>query len=203
LAEFSGGQDLPATLCPIHQNQRKTVLSVSRTDTIGASGSLVGESMAEREVLKKVKERFPSELLDSRVFRDEATLVVQKDAIVEVLQYLHDDFAFELLTDLCGVDRYTNHPRFEVVYHLYSIKRNERLRVKASLGEGESISTVESIWKGANWYEREAFDMLGIVFENHSNLKRILMWDEFDGYPLRKDFPTEGKDFKNPVLPDG
>lgn len=158
--------------------------------------------MAEREVIKKVRERFPSELQDFRVFRDEVTLVIRKDAIPEVMQYLHDDLAFDLLTDLCGVDRFTNHPRFEVVYHLYSVKRNDRVRVKACLEEGEKVSTVESIWNGANWYEREAFDMLGIVFENHSNLKRILLWDEFDGHPLRKDFPTEGRDFENPVLPD-
>ena len=158
--------------------------------------------MAEREVITKVRERFPSEVRDSRVFRDEVTLVVQKDAILEIMRYLYDDLAFDLLTDLCGMDHFPDHPRFEVVYHLYSVKRNDRVRVKASLEEGETISTVESIWRGANWYEREAFDMLGIVFENHSSLKRILLWDEFDGHPLRKDFPTEGRDFEKPVLPD-
>lgn len=158
--------------------------------------------MAEREVITKVRERFPSEVRDSLVFRDEATLVVQKDAILEIMRYLHDDLAFDLLTDLCGMDHFPNYPRFEVVYHLYSVKRNDRVRVKASLEEGDTISTVESIWRGANWYEREAFDMLGIVFENHSSLKRILLWDEFDGHPLRKDFPTEGRDFEKPVLPD-
>lgn len=158
--------------------------------------------MAEREVIQKVRERFPSQVQDSRVFRDEATLVVRKEAILDVLHYLHDDLEFDMLTDLCGVDRYGCSPRFEMVYHLYSVKRNERVRIKASLDEGETISTVESIWRAANWYEREVFDMYGIVFENHSNLKRILLWDEFDGFPLRKDFPTEGKDFEKPVLPD-
>jgi NADH-quinone oxidoreductase subunit C len=158
--------------------------------------------MAERELIKNVRERFPSDLLDSRVFRDEVTLVVKKEAIREIMQYLHDDLAFELLTDLCGVDHLPNHPRFEVVYHLFSLKRNGRVRVKATLDEEDTISTVEAIWRGANWYEREAFDMLGIVFEGHSNLKRILLWDEFDGHPLRKDFPTEGRDFEKPVLPD-
>ena len=158
--------------------------------------------MAKEELIKKVRERFASEALDYRVFRDEVTLVVRKDAIVEILRYLHDDLAFDLLTDLCGVDHFPNHPRFEVVYHLHSLKHNARVRVKASLEEGETISTVESVWKGANWYEREAFDLFGIVFENHSNLKRILLWDEFDGHPLRKDFPTEGRDFEKPVIPD-
>ena len=158
--------------------------------------------MAEREVIKRVRERFPSELRDCRVFRDEVTLVIRKEAILEVLGYLHDELSFDLLTDLCGVDRGGSEPRFEVVYHLYSVGQNERLRVKTSLAEGETVPSVECIWKGANWYEREAFDMLGIVFDNHPNLKRILLWDGFDGYPLRKDFPTEGKDFEKPVFPD-
>jgi len=158
--------------------------------------------MAEREVIKKVKEKFPSEIKDTQVFRDEVTLIVRKDAIVEVLRYFHDDLEFDVLTDLCGVDRFRTRPRFEVVYHLYSMKRNDRVRVKAPVAEGETISTVESIWKAANWYEREVFDMLGIVFEGHSNLERILLWEEFDGHPLRKDFPTEGRDFENPLLPE-
>jgi NADH-quinone oxidoreductase subunit C len=158
--------------------------------------------MAERELIKKVREKFPLELIDSRVFRDEVTLHIKKDAILEIMRYLHEEHDFDFLTDLCGVDFFPGRPRFEVAYHLYSIKRNDRVRVKVSLDEGEKISTVESIWGAANWYEREAFDMLGIVFENHSNLKRILLWDEFQGHPLRKDFPTEGTDFDKPVLPD-
>jgi NADH-quinone oxidoreductase subunit C len=158
--------------------------------------------MAKREVIKKVREKFPLEIQDSRMFRDEVTLVAQKDAILEVLRYLRDDLSFDMLTDLCGVDRYMHHPRFEVIYHLYSLKQNDRVRVKTFLEEGEKVLSVESIWKGANWFEREIFDMLGIVFENHSNLKRILLWDGFDGHPLRKDFPTEGRDFEKPVIPD-
>jgi len=158
--------------------------------------------MAEKEVIQRVTERFPSDIVESSLFRDELTVVVRKDAILEIMRYLHDDLGFDLLTDLCGVDLFPNHPRFEIVYHLYSVTGNERIRVKASLEEDETISSVESVWQGANWYEREAFDMLGIVFENHSNLKRILLWDEFDGYPLRKDFPTVGRDFEKPVLPD-
>lgn len=158
--------------------------------------------MAEKEVIQKVTERFPSNFVDSSIFRDEVTLVLRKDAIVEIMRYLHDDLDFDLLTDLCGVDHFPDHPRFEVVYHLYSVKRNERIRLKTSLEEGETTSSVESIWQGSSWYERETFDMLGIVFENHSNLKRILLWDDFDGYPLRKDFPTVGHDFEKPILPD-
>ena len=162
----------------------------------------MGEFMAEREVIHKVRDRFSSALADSQVFQDEITLIIQKNAMMEILRYLRDELDFELLTDLCGVDRFPKHPRYEVVYHLCSLKRNDRVRVKVSLQDGEAIPSVECLWNSANWYERETFDMLGIVFENHSNLKRILLWDEFDGHPLRKDFPTEGKDFEEPVLPD-
>jgi NADH-quinone oxidoreductase subunit C len=158
--------------------------------------------MAEKELVQKVTERFPSDFVDSSVFRDELTVVVRKKAILHLMRYLHDDLGFDLLTDLCGVDHWPRHPRLEIVYHLYSVKHNQRIRVKTSLEEGETISSVESVWQGANWYEREAFDMLGIVFENHPNLKRILLWDEFEGHPLRKDFPTVGHDFEKPVLPD-
>ena len=159
--------------------------------------------MAERALIDRIKEKFPSDVLDAGLFRGEVTLVVRKDSIVEVIRHLRDELAFDILKDLCGVDRFPDRPRFEVVYHLYSSKHKEVLRVKASLDEGEKISTIESIWKGANWYEREAFDLFGIVFEHHSDLRRILLWDEFDGYPLRKDFPTEGRDFEKPTFPEG
>jgi len=158
--------------------------------------------MEEKELIQKITEKFPSHVVDSSMFRDQLTVIIRKDAALEIMRYLHGDRGFDLLTDLCGVDHWPRHPRFEVVYHLYSVRKNERIRVKSSLEEDETISSVESVWQGANWYEREAFDMLGIVFENHSCLKRILMWDDFDGHPLRKDFPTVGHDFEKPVLPD-
>ena len=162
-----------------------------------------GGVMAGRSLIDTLKEKFSSEIVDSELFRGELTLVVRKDTIVEVIRYLRDELTFDMLKDLCGVDRFPDHPRFEVVYHLYSSKHKKGLRLKASLDEGEKICTIESIWKGANWYEREVFDLFGIVFENHSDLRRILLWDEFDGYPLRKDFPTEGRDFEKPTFPEG
>jgi NADH-quinone oxidoreductase subunit C len=154
--------------------------------------------------VKKLKDKFPGSVLEVKTFREEVTVTVSKKAIVEICQFLHSDpeLQFHLLTDLCGVDHFQKIPRFEVVYHLCSVKNNQRLRVKAGVGETESILTVSSLWKVANWYEREAYDLLGINFENHPDLRRILLWDGYEGYPLRKDYPVEGPDFDKPFIPE-
>jgi NADH-quinone oxidoreductase subunit C len=161
--------------------------------------------MADANVaVKKLKDKFPDAVLGVETFREEVTVTVSKKAIVEICRFLHSDpeLQFHLLTDLCGVDHFQKTPRFEVVYHLCSVKNNQRLRVKAGVGETESILTVSTVWKVANWYEREAYDLLGIHFENHPDLRRILLWDGYEGYPLRKDFPVEGPDFDKPFIPE-
>ena len=154
--------------------------------------------------VRKLKEKFPASILDVKIFRDEVNITVQKKDIFEICKLLHSDpdLQYHMLTDLCGVDLFPETPRFEVVYHLNSIKNNQRLRLKAKVGEKESISSVESIWKVANWYEREAYDLFGIPFENHPDLRRIMLWDGYDGHPLRKDFPVEGPDFDKPFVPE-
>lgn len=154
--------------------------------------------------VKKLQEKFPTSILEVKIFRGEVTVTVPKKDILEICKFLYSDpdLQYNLLTDLCGVDFFPQSPRFEVVYHLYSIKNNQRLRVKTKIGENESISSVESVWKAANWYEREAYDLLGISFENHSDLRRILLWDGYEGHPLRKDYPVEGPDFDKPFVPE-
>jgi NADH-quinone oxidoreductase subunit C len=154
--------------------------------------------------VKKLKEKFPNSILEVTTFRGEVALMVSKGDIIEVCKFLHSDpdLQYHLLTDLCGLDFFPRTPRFEVVYHLCSIKNNQRLRLRAKVGDDESISSVESIWKVANWYEREAYDLFGILFENHSDLRRILLWDGYEGYPLRKDYPVEGPDFDKPFVPE-
>ena len=97
------------------------------------------------------------------------------------------------LSTVTGVDRYPAEPRFEVVYHLQSVERNERLRLKCRLaGANPEIDSVTSVWRAANWYERETFDLFGISFRNHPDLRRIMLTEDFDGHPLRKDFPVTG-----------
>ena len=132
----------------------------------------------------------------------DATVVVAKDRLLEVLGFLHEevDLAFDMLSDLTAVDYLDGHrgqqrdadrePRFEVVYHLYSIVHNHRLRVKVGVDEGDcEVESVVAIWPAANWMEREVFDLYGICFANHPDLRRILLYEEFEGHPLRKDYP--------------
>jgi len=122
----------------------------------------------------------------------EVTLVIAPEKIVAVSHYLKSQFKFRL-NGITGVDRYPMEPRFEVVYLLHSIDRNERLRLKVLLGGAQpEVDSVCEVWSGANWYERETFDLFGIVFRNHPDLRRIMMPDNWDGHPLRKDFPVHG-----------
>ena len=143
--------------------------------------------------------RFPGDLVKSRRFRDESTVWVKKDNIVKILTALRDDDVtqYNFLSDLTCVDLLNiadpGQPRFEVVYNLYSLATFRRLRVKARVCDEEPIDTVESVWPAANWLEREVYDLFGIVFANHSDLRRIQMPDDWIGHPLRKDFPLGGE----------
>ena len=154
--------------------------------------------------VEKLKEKFGASIQEVKTFRGEVTVTVAKEALYEICRFLYadPDLQFRFLTDLCGVDNLPQIPRFEVVYLLYSMKNNERVRLKTKVGVGESVSSVESIWKAADWLEREAYDLFGIPFDNHPDLRRILLWDGFEGYPLRKDYPVEGPDFDKPFVPE-
>ena len=154
--------------------------------------------------VRKLKEKFANSILEVATFRNEVTVTVSKGEIFEICKFLHSDpdLQYRLLTDLCGLDFFPQTPRFGVVYHIYSLKSNQRLRVKTRVEETESIPSVESIWKVANWYGREVYDLLGITFDSHPDLRRIMLWDGFEGHPLRKDFPVEGPDFDKPFVPE-
>lgn len=123
------------------------------------------------------------------------TLVVNREQVVEICRWLKDDpdFRYNLLMDMAGIDYLGREPRFEVVYHLYSVPYHRRLRLKVRVAEHDAVvPSVTSVWSTANWHEREAFDMLGIHFAGHPDLRRIYMPDDYPGHPLRKDFPTLG-----------
>ena len=124
----------------------------------------------------------------------ELTFTVRRDGIADSLLKLRDDPVAELnmLVDLCGVDFPAKQRRFEVVYHLLSMKHNHRIRLKLSTDEDTPVETVTGVFPNADWYEREAFDMYGIAFEGHPDLRRLLTDYGFDGFPLRKDFPLSG-----------
>jgi NADH-quinone oxidoreductase subunit C len=128
-------------------------------------------------------------------FRGETTVVVPKQHLQRAADYLRSEpsLGFSFLSDMTVVDRFPLEPRFEVNYHLLSLERRQRLRLKVRLpGTDAVLPTVTGIWPTANWHERENFDMFGIRFDGHPNLTRILMPDEWEGYPLRKDYPVEG-----------
>jgi NADH-quinone oxidoreductase subunit C len=154
--------------------------------------------------VEKLKEKFPNSILEVTTFRGEVTIMISKGELLEICKFLHSDpdLQYHLLTDLCGLDFFPQVPRFGVAYLLCSLKNNQRLRLKVRVREQESIPSVESVWKVANWYEREVYDLFGILFENHSDLRRILLWDGYEGHPLRKDYPTEGPDFDKPFVPE-
>ncbi len=139
----------------------------------------------------KVKERLADSILESAEFRGELTLVVKKEDIVPVCRFLRDDpeLSYNFLSDLTAVDRLGRELRFDVIYHLYSLDKNHRLRLKVRAGENELVPSVTSVWNTANWFEREVFDLFGIKFDGHPDLRRILMPDDWVGHPLRKDFP--------------
>ena len=123
----------------------------------------------------------------------ELTVEVAPSSIVSVLTYLHDKEQFNRLGTIFAVDRYPAEPRFEVIYQVQSMDRNLRLRIKARLpGVNPEIDSITGIYKGANWYERETFDLFGINFRNHPNLIRLLMPEGYVGHPLRRDFPIHG-----------
>jgi len=155
-------------------------------------------------VVEKLKQKFPNSISGVTTFRGEVTVEVSKGEILEICKFLHSDpdLQFHLLTDLCGLDFFPQTPRFGIAYLLCSVKNSQRLRLKTKLGEEESIQSVESIWKVANWYEREVYDLFGIRFENHPDLRRILLWDGYEGHPLRKDYPAQGPDFDKPFVPE-
>jgi len=138
------------------------------------------------------EELAPFALSSSEKF-GELTVTIAADRLVETCRFLKDALRFERLSTMTAVDRYPSEPRFEVVYHLHSVSRNERVRLKCLLaGQNPEIDSATAVWRSANWHEREAFDMFGIHFRNHPDLRRILMPDDWDGYPLRKDYPVAG-----------
>lgn len=143
--------------------------------------------------VQRLRERFPDAVREVTLFRDEVTVVVAREALLDACRFLRDDpeEGYAFLVDICGVDRLGRRPRFDVVYHLLSIPHARRLRLKVQVDEGEPVDSVTPIWTGANWFEREAYDLVGIPFRGHPDLQRILMPEDWEGHPLRRDYPME------------
>lgn len=151
--------------------------------------------MTHAEAVQKLEEKFADTLSNKTEFRDELTFTVPTARLKDVASFCKNVLGFDYLVDISSVDNFGEEPRFELVYELYSMVGNHRLRLKTSVSEDdlEAAPTVCDLWPTANWHEREIFDMMGIRFAAHPDLRRILMWDGYPYFPLRKDFPLEGK----------
>ncbi len=142
--------------------------------------------------LKKLKDKFGSSILRESWFRDELTVWVRNSDLFAVCLYLKN-LGFNFLVDICAIDNYPSEPRFEIVYHICNMDERKRIRVKTNAsGKNPEVASVVPIWKTANWHERECYDLMGIKFVGHPDMRRILMPDDWQGYPLRKDYPLKG-----------
>ncbi|MBZ5543039.1 MAG: NADH-quinone oxidoreductase subunit C [Acidobacteriia bacterium] len=141
-------------------------------------------------LLDELQKLFPGAITDPLVFRNQPSVTVDKESLLAACEFLKSDEGgeYSLLTDHTAVDYPKREKRFDLVYHLYSFKRNDRLRLKVLAADGEKVPSVVSVWPTANWLEREVYDMFGVPYEGHPDLRRILLPDEWTGHPLRKDY---------------
>ena len=150
-------------------------------------------SKALKTTVEKLTERFPESILNVYQSSGDTFIHIDADSLIEISEFLKDELNYVVLSGLFGVDRYTSEERFEVVYNLISLRDRQRLFVKVRCEEEEpELETVTSIWRSASWKEREVYDMFGIVFLNHPDLRRIYMPEDFEYFPLRKEFPLLG-----------
>jgi len=148
------------------------------------------EPVADHKTFLALTGKFGDKILEHGLDKGDSVAIVAAEAIHEVVLYLRDELGFDLPVDICGVDYLPRKPRFEVVYQLHATTRNERIRLRVRLdGKNPELKTVSDIYPVANWLEREVWDMFGIVFTGHPDLKRILMYEPFEGHPLRRDYP--------------
>ncbi len=149
------------------------------------------EQSGHESPLDLLRANFAEAILETATPQGDETAVVAADSLVRIMEFVARDprLGFEMLVDLTAVDYLGRKPRFEVVYHLLSLSTNRRLRIKVRVDDGEAVPSLTPLWGSANWLEREVWDMFGIRFTGHPNLKRILLYEEFQGHALRKDYP--------------
>jgi NADH-quinone oxidoreductase subunit C len=154
---------------------------------------MLPDNLGEIPLAAAIEAAEPGAVLGGGLANSESTLEVCADKLVAVCRFLKDQQQFVRLADLTAVDYHPSEPRFAVIYHLHSIDKNQRLRLKCRLPEAAAeVDSITSVWRSANWHEREVFDLFGIVFRGHPNLRRIMLPEDWEGHPLRKDYPVEG-----------
>ncbi|HMF09344.1 MAG TPA: NADH-quinone oxidoreductase subunit C [Thermoanaerobaculia bacterium] len=152
--------------------------------------------------VESIRAAVPDAVVSAKEFARQITVVVQREKVQTVARHLKDAEDFRYCVDITAVDWKQRKPRFEVVYHLYSFSKNDRIRLKCGVDEGEEVPSLAPVFLAANWPERETFDMFGIRFTGHPDLRRILTWENFRGHPMRKDFPVEGIDTGAAIYPE-
>ncbi len=162
----------------------------------------VATDASQKPLVVSLAAAVPGAVLSAKEFVSETTVDVALDKLLDACRHLKDE-SFTYLVDLTAVDWKDRQPRFDVVYYLHSFQRNnERIRLKVRVKEGEACPSATAVFETSNWMEREVFDLFGITFANHPDLRRILTWEGFNGHPLRKDFPVEGIDTGAAIYPD-
>jgi NADH-quinone oxidoreductase subunit C len=151
------------------------------------------KQMTSQEAIESLNKWFEENLQKKTEFRGETTYAIAASDLREIAKFCRDDLSFDYLLDITSIDNFGEEPRFEIVYHLYSMPHGAHLRLKLRVSEElGAIDTVSDIWPTADWHEREIYDMMGVKFNGHPDLRRILMWDGYPFFPLRKDFPLAG-----------
>jgi NADH-quinone oxidoreductase subunit C len=149
--------------------------------------------MSSAADVTQLRASFGEKILNSVEFRGEQTVSVGLGSLHDVLAKCRNDLGYEMILDISSLDHFGDDPRFEMVYEIAAVNDSKHLRVKAKVAEDEKVPSVTDLWPGADWHEREVWDMMGIPFSGHPNMKRILMWEGYPFFPLRKDFPLAGR----------
>lgn len=154
---------------------------------------MISEQLQDDTLVQALVERFGEAIEAGSVEHEQTILYVSAGSLVSICEFLRDEHSFNRVSSVTALDWYPQEPRFEAVYLLHSVKNAQRLRLKVRLpGENPVVDSVTVVWPGANWYEREVFDLFGVTFANHPDLRRIMMPEGWEGHPLRKDFPIHG-----------
>ncbi len=149
--------------------------------------------MSAAQDIAQLQKTFGDKILGTVEFRGEHTVQVRLDALHEVMAACKADMGYAMILDIASIDHFGDEPRYEMVYEIAAVDDSKHLRVKTPVSEDEVVPSVTDLWAGADWHEREVWDMMGIPFSGHPNLKRILMWEGYPFHPLRKDFPLAGR----------
>ncbi|MHB8736568.1 MAG: NADH-quinone oxidoreductase subunit C [Terriglobales bacterium] len=153
---------------------------------------MLADDLLQYPAVARLHAAHPESILEGAFARKELTLVIAREAILPAARLLRDDLGYDLLSDITCVDWYPLDPRFEVVYHLYATASHQFLRLKVRAGVAQEVASLIPVWPSANWFEREVWDLFGVRFTGHPELQRMLMPNNWEGHPLRKDYPVEG-----------